>query len=84
MELVFLISEDGSEIELFIFSLALIYSNIAVLSGSFSNFNDTPSLVGQKKCNSAKNLTCLESNNCRKSFYKLTKILLKNLQIWVS
>ena len=57
MELVFLISEDGSQIELFIFSLALICSNIAVLSGSFSNFNDTPSLVGQKICNSAKNLT---------------------------
>ena len=48
MQLVFLISEDGSQIELFIFSLALIHSNIAVLSGSFSNFNDTPFLVGQK------------------------------------
>ena len=48
MELVFLISEDGSQIELFIFSLALMYSNIAVLSRSFSNFNDTPLLVGQK------------------------------------
>jgi hypothetical protein len=40
-------SEDGSQIELFIFSLALMYSNIEVLSGSFSNFNDTPLLVGK-------------------------------------
>jgi hypothetical protein len=29
--------------------------NIAVLSGNFSNFNDT--LVGKKTCNSAKNVT---------------------------
>jgi hypothetical protein len=34
MKLVFLISEDGSEIELFIFSLALMYSRTTLFDSS--------------------------------------------------
>ena len=45
--------------------------NIAVLSRNFSNFNDT-----QIEQTNLHNL--LKSNNCRKTFHKFTKILLKN------
>ena len=52
--------------------------NIAVLSGNFSNFNDT--LVEQKIFNSAKfcihNNYCRQNYNCGKNFDKFTKILL--------
>ena len=51
--------------------LATQCCNIAVLSRNFSNFNDTQ--IEQTNLHNF-----LKGNNCRKTFHKCTKILLKN------